>query len=1644
MILASIASGDDQNGSVRRNSLFSDNFATATLPQAYRIEGNEAGVSVAEASLSVSQGVRLVRRIDPVTDVAMEYDIVVPAEVGEGTELDFSIGFNIDDRIVLCSVRYSPFVSKGADYSIELQLNSKEDWPLWSKRIRVSPNDASGRWRLAFCNGGVSVEKGGRQLFSQFISSDPSATSNHIEVRSAADPAKISHLAVSGIRVSGQRLQRLAFYTARQPLVAEARSASADHHHDRARVLWQKAIDGFPPVDERTPWVAFIQLESALAEITSGDVNVGISRMVRAWPELLRKLDAHHPWRIAGSAIVRRAHDRLKRRLPDPTNMAQWIDALDRMHRTWAELDWGDRSTVAIQNRRLRSRWKVFGEFAPERQRDIRSLLKQMDAVESAFAQGKVKSAAVAAEGCYKTIKAINESERPHDSWLTEELGDLSNLMARAKILMSDLDLGQLRRLVELSANCYTASLSPADPKLIFAEHNLACVDYLQGDWGGAEQRLRQQLERMRRSLGGDAPETYEVQFALGMLLVAAGNRREAVDLLNQTLWETGELAFAGWLPIGHPTLDTFLVRQEPLQHPSLIMFMAAAAPAPTGADPLATHADSLALGRLAARVDQMFDPLDRSIPWSDTADRARSSIERLAPPASPWHSVLQWLGYQDLTPAELAALPDQHPWRIWLRRRGVRVPIEFSPPSSPVEELDEYRSNDIQQLEETLAESVAYFGADHPESAWCHENFALANYVLGRMNDGQKHAVQATEAFTHRLGPRHRRSLAISNTLGIFEYYRHDLRRSYQLLEQTLRDRRAALGDDDFETLRSTSDLAVAARAIGKQGVARRLIHHAVEHWPVPEDQDYRDYSAESYQNIIRVNLAVLKAECGDYLEAEAELKKLIANDERSMYRKEVLLSLSSIATMRNDLDAAEAYLLDAQKMLRESKYPQDDPKIDHLLGVVYREQGKLERARAALTKSISTRLQKQSGAPQDLGDAITSLAILEQQEGNLQTAFQLFSLAHQQYLASLGAKGIRQADAARRVALSAHLLGKQVAVRAAEDALAMKRELVDSLASTLSETEALLLTNTLTELEPLLSALAEDRQRNAVTALTAVWKRKAIVAQLMQRRRVRLDDLADGTNQKKSERLRSVRRELATLLGPQFISHLPIRERISQAPGAPFGPDERLNRIRQLTAEKEALQRQLAEAAGRGTMSPDPTPDEVIAAMPAGAALIEFVKVNHWPRADQLADAKNIQPESRYQLFLLGRDAAGAPQVHWHDLGAAKEIDEMVRRLRYLIDAETRGVRGLTITDEQNQIIGDRAVTTKLGKLLTSDWIHLADKVDRFYIVPDGGLHAVPWNALPGLKSDYLVQEAAVVLRTRGSEPFGRGERPPTRRGCLLLGNIDYGQPRRSPTDPTSAIKTATWKSLEGTKAEMRDIAALLHDPDNIRRLEEGRATETAVIETMQQVGIAHFATHGFYHRNLVQSAQASWQDPLLASALGRNPLSRCGLVLSGANRLPGSDEQGLPHGDDGLLTGEEMCDLDLRGVELVVLSACETGLGEINDNEGAFGMQRALFQAGVRATIGSLWKVSDDATSQLMTEIYRRMARDRLGVADALRQAQLSLLDVGLLDDERPRDYSAPFFWAAFTVAGDPDAKLPTSEPPRSQFDTNPPSN
>ncbi len=323
--------------------------------------------------------------------------------------------------------------------------------------------------------------------------------------------------------------------------------------------------------------------------------------------------------------------------------------------------------------------------------------------------------------------------------------------------------------------------------------------------------------------------------------------------------------------------------------------------------------------------------------------------------------------------------------------------------------------------------------------------------------------------------------------------------------------------------------------------------------------------------------------------------------------------------------------------------------------------------------------------------------------------------------------------------------------------------------------------------------------------------------------------------------------------------------------------------------------------------------------------------------------------------------------------------------------------------------------------------------------YCAPGGLLHRLNLGAIPTPDRRTVSDRFQVItLGSTRQLVFDPGAaRPPLAASAIVYGGIRFDSdstavPQPTADSPTDAVRHRGAPDFSQIDSTLRGGQAWPYlkwsdkEADNIRAVlaEAGIATEVrkgaaATEESFKQIGqsgpsprILHVSTHGYFFPDPRFNPQSVIRNPPSDDEpvfkLSEHPLIRSGLLLAGANQ---AWTTGAPpaNREDGVLTAYEISQLDLRHTELVVLSACETGLGDIRGNEGVYGLQRAFKIAGARHVMMSLWQVPDYQTQELMTVFYRKMLAEQLPARQALRAAQEAM---------RAKRYE-PYYWAGFVM-------------------------
>ena len=354
--------------------------------------------------------------------------------------------------------------------------------------------------------------------------------------------------------------------------------------------------------------------------------------------------------------------------------------------------------------------------------------------------------------------------------------------------------------------------------------------------------------------------------------------------------------------------------------------------------------------------------------------------------------------------------------------------------------------------------------------------------------------------------------------------------------------------------------------------------------------------------------------------------------------------------------------------------------------------------------------------------------------------------------------------------------------------------------------------------------------------------------------------------------------------------------------------------------------------------------------------------------------------------------------------DLGEAETIDKKVEALRGALgDPARTDVRRLS------RALDDAVMRPVRG--LAGDSPHLL-------VSPDGALNLIPFEALVDERGRYLVQRYRWTYLTSGRDLLRMGVARESEQGPLIVANPAFGEPigasgapvpgptartreRRRSVTSARDLSAVYFAPISGTAREAQAIRMLFPDATV---LAGERATESS-LRQFAAPRMLHIATHGFFLQHAGIAPTAGATDG--GGRPSRDPLLRAGLALARANVRGGTEQ------DDGLLTALEASRLNLWGTKLVALSACDTGVGEVRNGDGVYGLRRAFVLSGAESLLMTLWPVSDTWTERQMRRYYQNLKLGK-GRGESLRLVQLGML--------ARNPHLHPFYWANFIQSGD----------------------
>jgi tetratricopeptide (TPR) repeat protein len=963
--------------------------------------------------------------------------------------------------------------------------------------------------------------------------------------------------------------------------------------------------------------------------------------------------------------------------------------------------------------------------------------------------------------------------------------------------------------------------------------------------------------------------------------------------------------------------------------------------------------------------------------------------------------------------------------------------------------------------------------GEGHPDYARALNNLAMLYQTTGDYKSALPLYEQALLITKRVQGERHPAYALGLHNLAHLHWTTGDYRKALPLYETALAIRRRLLGEEHPDYAITLNNLAALLDTMGDYKRALALYRQAVDVTRRARGENHPDHAAtlcnlaslyqaigeprfalSLYKKAHQIerrwgrlhpdhattlnNLARLYTELGDYKQALSLYEKVrqvrkealgekhpdyatTLNDLAALYdemgdfkqaaflygralsiRKEALgekhphyaQSLLNLAQLYGETGEHKLALPLAQKALAVYKESVGERHPDYAralnnLGVCYHDMADLKAALPLYVKALEARRRALGEDHPDYAQSLNNLASLRLDIGDDGAALSLLRQAAHVSRRKYGAEALDHARYLNNMAAAYHQRGRPgAALLLQEQALSSTRSRLLLAASIQSERQQLAAYQAFrAQLDNRLSMPDESAHfsHNHVLA----WKGATFAAQ-QARRRLLLAGAGPDTRALVLK-LQDATRALALLSS---------RADTGSQKGA-----------EKAAREKERLEARLSELSEpyRLALSP-PRSEEFRAQLPRGVVLVDFL-VHTGLRPDRpLALQKRAR---RLNAWAVRADAPTARI----DLGPMAPIEEAITSWRRALE-EGR----------------DAAATP--ARLREAIWAPLEKHLVGAKIVlisPDGSLGRLPFAALPGKKKGtYLIQEVPLAVLPVPQvlpqllQPVKGGP------SALTVCAVEYGD-------------TGPWVALPGTGPEGDAVAALARRlKADVTSLKGAKATAAALREALPRHRYVHLATHGFFAPPSMKSALEVDVKETPRGLFGRegvhgwDPLLLSGLVLARANSPTAED--------DGILRASEVAEMGLSGLELAVLSACQTGLGKEAAGEGMLGLQRAFAVAGCKSVVSSLWSVHDAATAVLMERFYLHLWQKKLSKLEALRQAQLDVLHHPEWVEERARKFrgikglrgvgkaseeivagkkqrlSPPAWWAAWQLSGD----------------------
>lgn len=928
----------------------------------------------------------------------------------------------------------------------------------------------------------------------------------------------------------------------------------------------------------------------------------------------------------------------------------------------------------------------------------------------------------------------------------------------------------------------------------------------------------------------------------------------------------------------------------------------------------------------------------------------------------------------------------------------------------------------------ESLAIRKKVLGPKSPEVALSLDNLSVIYAELNQFGKAKSSGQQAVDLFRETLGNEHpETATAIANFGGLLKSM-GDTAAARSLFEEALQIRKKVLGAEHPSTAASLDQLAAllndsgdfyAARPLYEQSLAIRRKALGDEH-PI---------TAESF-----IHVGHFLETIGDNSGAQSYFERALAANQKAFGPDHTAIadSLDSLARVLHDRGVtARAKTLYQQALsIRINAFGPEHMAVSSAynnLGLLQGDIGEYQEALDNLLKCLSIRIKLLGDDHPDLAVVYNNLGIVYSAVGDTRSSITQYEQAIRIYRRNFGDNNPKTASSLTNLGIVvATTDDKSRAADLFDESRKITANYLAKFLPCLSQREQMqyLAGKQAAEFSMAISFAVAAGDTPEIVRRSAEWviNNKGTAHEVLARSSIQSRTTTDPEQLAIREELLLIRSQMASLLTSTAEQNAVDMQRT----------------LEKLSNQEEALARSL-QTPGHETRETRrwQTLDELRSKLSEDSVLIEYVKYTPFAQV-----AERNSKSDRYAAWII--TPHGREDVRLIDLGDAQAIDEVVAKVRTKV-APRDPVSELAEIDE----IGAVAELTQLSLSMTSkvlEPLKLNEACKELIISPDSDLWLLPWNSLAINESGkFLVERYKVRFLISTRNPIYEDMKPSFSGVPAIFANPQFDLPpasvwqsiravlrNQSPADADRSRATGYRQGpgrfsgvqpLPGTAVEAALIAPNLEKYSNTAPITYvGQYALESVAKAMKSPSVVLFATHGFFQHQGAADPQQSTLSVLNErhSATDEsmqpieNPLLNCGLLLAGCSA---PDAGTGTAGDDGVLTGLEIAGLNLHDTNLVVLSACETGLGEVNNGEGVAGLRQSFQLAGAKSVISTLWSVPDRESALLVSDLFSALA-DGKSISEALRSAQLERITT-----RRERFGAAhPFYWAAFTLTGD----------------------